>query len=287
MKNLSFDSFTRLIGAAMRSERALELRGRTVDLGSSEVKLGSGQTLVIQGPGRITGAGHSLFAISGNRCFVTLNGLSLQHLGAPGGFVKRESGAAVWVRGKSVVTLVDCNVASEQGFGLWLVQRAIVLADGCKLVGCGRSGAVLFERAQLTFRHGVIEGAKLHGICQRGDTKSIVEDSAISGCGNRGVYAYHNASVTLQRTAVTDTKWAAASAVQVEALRLGDRASLTMKSCEVHRNAGFGVSVSGNVVCDLDAGTRGVDSALSAVEQMQARLDVTMPFEVALTAADL
>jgi len=289
-RNLSYKSFTRLIGAAIRTERPLKLQGRTVDLGTSEVKLGSGQTLKVQGPGSITGAGHSLFAIGGNRCFVTLADLSLQHLRAPGGFVKRESGAAVWARGKSEVTLADCAISSEQGYGLWLVQRAVLSANNCNLDKCGRSGAVLFERAQLTFRNGTIQGAKLHGVCQRGNTFSVIEDSQICGCGNRGVYAYHNASVSLVRTSVVNTKWAAASAVQVEALRPDDRASLTVIDCRIDNNAGFGVSIAGNVDCDLegDSNFKGmkIDTDLSAVEQLKARPDVPMPFEVILTAAD-
>jgi len=290
--NLSYKSFTRLVGAAIRSERPLNLHGRTIHLGTSEVKIGTGQTLTVQGPGTITGAGHSLFAIGGNRCSVTLAGLSLQHLRAPGGFVKRESGAAVWARGKSEVTLADCAVSSEQGYGLWLVQRAMLSADNCILEDCGRSGAVLFERAQLNFHNGTIQGAKLHGVCQRGNTLSVIEDSLIIGCGNRGVYAYHNASVKLLRTSVMGTRWAAASAVQVEALRPDDCASLVLDNCRIEDNAGFGVSVAGNVLvdCDLEAGSYGkrveIDTALSALEQLEARSDVPMPFQVILTAAD-
>ena len=96
--SLSYRSATRLIDAAVRSGRSLELRGRAVNLGLNEIKLRSGISLVIQGPGCIKGSGHSLFAISGNRCFVTLADLSLFHSGSPSGFVKRESGAAIWVR---------------------------------------------------------------------------------------------------------------------------------------------------------------------------------------------
>jgi hypothetical protein len=104
------------------------------------------------------------------------------------------------------------------------------------------------------------------------------------------VYAYHNASVSLVRTSVVNTKWAAASAVQVEALRPDDRASLTVIDCRIDNNAGFGVSIAGNVDCDLegDSNFKGmkIDTDLSAVEQLKARPDVPMPFEVILTAAD-
>jgi hypothetical protein len=82
----------------------------------------------------------------------------------------------------------------------------------------------------------------------RGDSISSLVDCVVSNSGVRGIYAYHNATLSLERTCVEGTRDASAAAVQIEALRPEDRATLYMDDgCVLRNNAGEDLRVSGRV----------------------------------------
>jgi hypothetical protein len=265
------DGFQKLVSAAYRSKRPLFLRGRSVDLGSNELRLDvDSEQVAIIGPGYIRGNGHTLFTIGGNRQNLTLENLVLEHsYSADRGDEKRHQGAAIWARAKSHIQLVNCTVSSESGFCMWLVQRANAHLSHSTMGPSGRSAIVVFNQAQLDFQQGTIKDCVQHGVCSRGDTTVTVRDSIVSDCGARGCYAYHNATLNLLNTTVSGTLQVDASAVQVEALRSCDQAHVRIRMCKLRGagNRGFGLSVAGNVDCDIDDSVQ-VDCSLSAAQQL-------------------
>ena len=287
---LSGPQFQRLLGASLRSGRPLELKGRTVDLGTLELKVDTnGAQQVIQGPGLIRGSGHSLIQVGGNRNSLMVTATRLHHAACAERSEKAKTGAALWIRGKAKLVLRDCEVTSEAGYGAWLVQRGAIDAAGCHFYDCGRSGVVLFGQSRAVLGRGtVISRPVLHGICARGETVVEALGVAIEGCGLRGVYAYHSAVIMLQGCTVARTEAADCSAIQVEALRPGDCASLGVRDCILVDNRGLGLSVAGNATCKIvssplslkgrlvipsceDPGAIGlsaVNSRLSATEQL-------------------
>lgn len=184
----------------------------------------------------------------------------------------------------------DCSVSSEAGYGLWLVQRASVELEDSVVENCGRSGAVLFGYGRISLDRTTVRRCLLQGICARGDSKILLSDVIVEHSGLRGVYAYHNSTVVFRGPVlVQGTQAPFASAVHIEALRPGDKATL---SCQPQRitepleencligserldgllqlvdNAGHGLSVSGNVAVECD--TSGfICSKLSAADQLE------------------
>lgn len=271
---IGHDGFRKLVSAAFRSQRPLLLRGRTVDFGSNEFKLDNNfagcDSIHVHGPGSICGRGHTLFTVGGNRHSLILEkDIQLEHFSSPDRTEKRQQGAAIWARGKARIQLRDnCTVTSESGFALWLVQRANAqLVNNCTVGPCGRSAIVLFNNARLDFDQGIIQHAARHGVCTRGDTVVTIKNSMVKDCGDRGVYAYHNATLNLVNTTVSGTLQVDASAVQVEALRPCDEVQLVVRTCKMTGNKGLGLSVAGNVDCDIDDSVQ-VDGSLSAEEQL-------------------
>lgn len=264
-------AFARLLSSAGKEQQPLFLRGRDVDLGDDEIKLlSSGENVTVVGPGRIRGSGHTLFTAGGNRQRLRLCNLQLMHCSSAARVDKREKGAAVWIRGKSSLRLENCVLSSEAGFCLWLVQRANADLDSCTIGPSGRSCVVVFGDAVLALRGSRIHGAPLHGICARGASRVSVVHSVVWDCTQRGIYVYHNASIHLDSSLVSECAQADSSAVQVEALRPEDQAHLTVTDCSFANNAGRGLSVAGNVICKVD-GSVSIDSALSAVDQYEHR----------------
>lgn len=159
--------------------------------------------------------------------------------------------AAIYATGKSRVALYGVRLTSQQGFGVWAVQRAHVrLGRGCVVHDCGRSGIVCFGRPSVRVRESTISNAAMHGICARGQSRVSVSDSRVVGAGVRGIYAYHNVTLELLgRTCVTGTRDPYGAAVQVEALRASDRATLLLgEGCGFEGNRGAGLTVRGNVL---------------------------------------
>ena len=240
-------SFERLANAAIRTGRPIDLRDRTFGL-RDEFVLPAGATLTVRGPGRIVGDGHALFKLPRNRARLVMEDCELRHLGSPHRELRRELGGAIFALATSNVVLRNCTISSEQGYGLWLVQRSSALLSACFISQCGRSGVVCFGRARLHLLDTTIDESQLHGICMRGSTRASLVNSVVSRAGVRGIYAYHNATLTLTRTRVEGTRDAAAAAIQVEALRPEDRATLVMDAaCVLRNNAGEDLRVSGAV----------------------------------------
>ena len=128
-----------------------------------------------------------------------------------------------------------CTVSSEAGYGIWMVQAPAVsvVGAGTAVADCGRSGVACFGSGRLEVKHGAaVLRSALHGVCARGGSEVVLGPrAAVAASGARGVYAYHNASLTLALpgVAVTATAEPRASAVQVEALRDCDRACLVLR----------------------------------------------------------
>jgi len=132
-----------------------------------------------------------------------------------------------------------------------LLQRARCAARRGSVLGpAGRSAAVCFGDARLALagRGTEVRGAAVHGVCARGRARvSLGGGATIADCGVRGAYAYHSARLTMARVAVVGTRDPEGAAVQVEALRSGDAASLSMRRCTLRANAGDGVLIRGAV----------------------------------------
>lgn len=134
------------------------------------------------------------------------------------------------------------------GYGLWLVQRSVASLSTCRIENCGRSGIVCFGHARLNLINTTIDNCALHGICTRGNTNVSLVNCTITNSGVRGIYAYHNATLSLQRSTIEGTRDVMAAAVQIEALRSEDFATLLMDNESVIRNnRGEDLKVSGRV----------------------------------------
>ena len=160
--------FARLAAAAISTGRPLRLTNRSVQL-HAPFRLRSSQRLTIVG-GDFHGDGHSLFQVEGSRQgLLDLRGVRLLHASSAERSERRESvaarkrplhvasagfkpprrarGAAIFVRGKGQLALERCELSSETGFGLWLVQRARAAARDSHFHGGRRSSIVAFEQA--------------------------------------------------------------------------------------------------------------------------------------------
>ncbi len=234
---ISERSFRRLVAAAQRCQRPLRLKGRTVEL-LEGLSLSSSLPLTIAGPGTIASEGHAVFTVGGNRQRLELTGPALRivHRASAARTSRRETGAALFCRGKARVRVSGgCTVSSEAGYGIWMVQAPAVsvVGAGTAVADCGRSGVACFGSGRLEVKHGAaVLRSALHGVCARGGSEVVLGPrAAVAASGARGVYAYHNASLTLALpgVAVTATAEPRASAVQVEALRDCDRACLVLR----------------------------------------------------------
>lgn len=248
----SAPSMMRLATAAMATGRSVEMRGRTLQL-HEEIRVPAGCTLSIRGPGTIVGDGHALIRAGGSRQLIELTDLELIHCGSVNRTERRELGGAIFALGKSRVRISGCRVTSDQGFGVWMVQRARVEITGGSIIhDCGRSGIVSFGHAKLAMSGSLIRGCALHGICARGRSEVSLADSQVVDAGVRGIYAYHNVTLDMRRSSVRGTRDAAAAAIQVEALLPGDQCVVRMDAaCRFDdENRGAGLLMKGNVVVE-------------------------------------
>lgn len=243
---ISERNFGRLAAAAISTGRTLHLGRRSVDL-HSPFRLGSNSKLHIEG-GSIHGDGHSLFQVEGTRQgLLELTAVQLKHRSSTARTEKRSQGAAIFVRGKGRVALRDCEVSSDSGFGLWLVQKSDAAVHDCTFHGGERSSLVAFERSSVQVVACKFVDSTPHAICARGDAAVAVRDSTITGAALRAIYGYHSARLEVCSCRITGTRSVEAAAIQVDALRPGDAASLSLMSTTFDNNAGGDLSVSGNV----------------------------------------
>ena len=211
--------------------------------------------------------GHTLFKVGGNRARLDAEDVEFVHVASPTRRQRRELGAAVFVLGKAEATLVNCTLTSEQGFGLWLSQKACVLADGCRFAQCGRSAVVLFGRATLDLKSSNITSAGMHGICARGNTRVKAKGCHVADAATRGIFAYENATLELAGCSITGTRHPGLASLQVESLQTGDSATLKMDAaCTFRANLGADVHVAGAVCCSPDV--EGVYGARAAQQPL-------------------
>mmetsp|Transcript_33411 Transcript_33411/g.78045 ORF Transcript_33411/g.78045 Transcript_33411/m.78045 type:complete len:275 (-) Transcript_33411:95-919(-) len=258
--------------AVLDTGETIQLNGGTYSL-RDELTIETGQSLTIRGPGRIVGDGHSLFKVRGLRAFLNVEDVELLHLGSELRQERRELGSAILVQGKSKAGFVNCSIRSEQGFGIWLVQRANATARSCRFPDCGRSAIVAFGRPRLSLQDCDITDAGVHGVCARGGSRVVVDASRIQNCGQRGFFAYHNATLELRGTSISGTRDPRFSAVQVEALGPADHATLTMDAfCTFSDNQGADLTVTGDVTCS-DAVARYLGESTHALGESQESKD--------------
>jgi hypothetical protein len=119
---------------------------------------------------------HSLFKVGGNRALLEAEDVEFVHVASAARRERRELGAAVFVLGKAEAKLTNCSLTSEQGFGMWLSQKARVRARRCRLANCGRSAIVMFG-------HGALQVEAL----EPSDCATLTMDSACTFSENRGV----------------------------------------------------------------------------------------------------
>ncbi|KAJ1485141.1 hypothetical protein T484DRAFT_1946184 [Baffinella frigidus] len=227
--------FLPMAQAVLDTGETIQLNGGTYSL-RDELTIETGQSLTIRGPGRIVGDGHSLFKVRGLRAFLN----------------------------------VEDKLAC---FGIWLVQRAIATARSCRFSDCGRSAIVAFGRPRLSLQDCDITDAGVHGVCARGGSRVVVDASRIQNCGQRGFFAYHNATLELRGTSISGTRDPRFSAVQVEALGPADHATLTMDAfCTFSDNQGADLTVTGDVTCS-DAVARYLGESTHALGESQESKD--------------
>ena len=148
---ISESDFTSLASEAIRTGSVLDLSQRSVEL-KAPFKLGSDDVLRITG-GTIFGSPHTLFQVQTSpKGLLELRGCELRHLPSAERSEKKTLGAALFARGRGRVALHDCTLASQAGFGVWLVQRAQAELHSCTVPRCGRSSVVAFEKARLDVR---------------------------------------------------------------------------------------------------------------------------------------
>jgi len=244
---ISERNFVRLAAAAISTGRTLQLNRRRVKL-CEPYRLGSNHVLRIAG-GSIHGDGHSLLQVEGTRRgLLELVDIQLRHFPSAERTEKRSQGAAVFVRGKGQLALRACEVSSEGGFGLWLVQKASATAHDCTFPGPGaRSAVVSFENSRLALHNCRFDNAEPHAVCARGTAALIVHNCTIVGSALRAIYCYHSARLDMSGCHISGTRSTTAAAIQVDALRPGDAASLSLSCTTFEDNAGGDLSVSGNV----------------------------------------
>ena len=250
MREMTPDDATCLSEGAFRElcgTGAVRLEGRAVVL-EAPIKVNANETLSIVGPGSIVGSGHSLFQVGGRAqpFGLRLRRLALRHVGSPARRAERSLGACVFALGKGVVDAEDCDLRSECGFAVWLKQRAACRLRNCRLAAA-RAAVAVFNFSAVRLHACDVADAHPHGICARGCARVDVEASTIRNAGVRAVYAYMSPKVTLTDVVVSGTRDPTAAAVQVEALRPGDAATLALDGLRLDANAGRGVAVAGRV----------------------------------------
>ena len=242
---LSQHEFFKIVEDAL-PDGSVDLGGRCVELleplaigGSSKLRIANGT---------LAGAGHAVLQVSTNRDGrLDLSDVALLHSASLDRTAKRSLGAALFLRGKSNVTLTRCVVSSEAGFGVWVVQKASALLSNCQLPGSGRSSVVAFDQSRIECVNTSILDAMPHAICARGQSRVVVHRSRIERAHSRAVYTYHSASLELSDSLIAWTRSDEAAAIQVDALRPGDAARLAVSATVFKHNAGGDLSVSGNV----------------------------------------
>ena len=235
--------------------------------------------VVKKAPGRIkiTGNLHSLFLLN-NHSQLQLQDLELIHQDDDDedNIDCRKVGAAVNLRYKSNVRMNRCAIESQSGFCCWAVQKASVDLYQCFLEAPLRSAVVSFGNAKVVIRESIIYKSGVHGVCCRGECDLRLTNSSIYDSAVRGLYAYANASVLLDKCTISGTLRPDMAAVEVSSSSISTKtttqnrikhknsdtakgmihkksgavqktSSLTMIECHIIDNAGVAVRIRGNI----------------------------------------
>ncbi|KAJ1452858.1 hypothetical protein M885DRAFT_525490 [Pelagophyceae sp. CCMP2097] len=247
---ISGRNFARLTAAAIRCSRPLDLRGRRVELEEPLVLKGDDSLCVANGT--VVGSGHAVFQAGGSRSgLLSLRNLNVLHLSSAARLEKRALGAAIFARGKAQVRMEGCAISSTAGFGLWLVQKSHAVADACRFEACGRSSVVAFEKTRFDLVDSTIVDATPHGICARGDAAIRVVRSRIENADLRAIYCYHSVALEVEDSAIFGTRSSESCAIQIDALRSVDAATLVLSNTKFEGNAGGDLDVKGTVSRDV------------------------------------
>ena len=243
---LSEQEFVALANDASARSGHVDLAGRRVELAEPFVLRGGSRLRIANGT--VFGSGHAIFQVGVNRGgLLELDDVELLHGSSPARTAKRSLGAALLVRGKSRVSLRRCAVSSEAGFGIWLVQQSPTLLEACAMPASGRSSVVVFDDARVECVSTAFDDATPHAICARGKSSVAVRGCTLSRSADRAIYCYHSASLDVSDSAIRGTRNKHAPAVQVDAMRPGDAATLTLARTTFEGNAGGDLAVTGNV----------------------------------------
>lgn len=268
-------TFVQACQLAAESHRPLHLSQDITDV-SEMIILRKRQRLSIVGTSptriRIAGKLHSLFLLN-NQSELELENLQLDHLESDGDDC-RNVGAAVNLRYKSKARLDNCFVTSQSGFCCWAVQKASMRLKDCHLEAPLRSAVVCFGQAKFLGDSCTVTRVGVHGVCARGECTIRLVDSSIVDAAVRGLYAYANASVSLEGCTVKGTVRPDTAAIEVlsaatpkvevrpkvqsgkpnkKKVVVPEKASsLTMTGCKIIDNRGVGVRIRGGVRHNLN-----------------------------------
>jgi len=180
-------------------------------------------------------------------------------MASPERAAKRSLGAAVYVRGKGRVQLHCCSITSESGFGVWVIQKGRAHLATCDLSGSGRSAVVSFDQSAVRCEDCTITDATPHALCARGRAQLVVRRTIIANASDRAIYCYHSASLDVSDSHISGTRSPTAAAVQIEALRPDDAASVAIARTVFVSNVGGDLSVAGNVLRQVGSEVRAVE----------------------------
>jgi len=257
----------------LRRHQHLSIVGRRMSSAALGAHLPSSRRI------QIAGKIHSLFLLN-NQSQLKIRDLELIHEDDDGEDC-RKVGAAVNLRYKSKAWLENCSVTSHAGFCCWAVQKASMDLDRCFLEAPLRSAVVCFGQARLEGRSSTIVNAGVHGVCARGECHIRLIDSSIVDSAVRGLYAYANAFVCLDRCTIRGTVRPDMAAIEVSSAEaptailgmngennnsvdtkgktkkknvvIQKASSLIMNECHVIDNAGVGVRIRGGVRHNLSS----------------------------------
>ena len=158
-------------------------------------------------------SGHSMFQVGGRGATLVVENLFLRHICFREHH--KDIGGVFFALHKSKVEVINCNLESEYGFGVWAVQQAAVKLSNCKVSSASRSGCVSFGRSSLSMERCTVHDCSIHGVCSRGTTVINLKSCDIISSGTRGVYAYHNVTLHMSDTSITNTQSAEHAAVDL------------------------------------------------------------------------
>jgi hypothetical protein len=244
-----FDSFEQAVQEACNSGDTLVLRedssvviSDTLTIKSSNCDLRICGDLNGNVRPHIQGMGHCVLKLMGKRIKVTLENLTIQH--SAHASQKSEIGGAIFCLNTSKISMRNCEITSDYGFGVWTVQRAKCYLYECTVSSVSRSGCVSFGHSTLIINSSMINNCGQHGVCLRGACTLRAHDSTFRNCSVRALYAYDSAHVCLQRCLIEGTDCPDHAAVELNGPQSPEDRSrhLSQRPSHTGRGTSFGLS---------------------------------------------